>query len=98
VGYNLYIGEFKVEIEHEYRSCSKVAEIANDVPGAPLNSSNLTNNLCYPSYGVWEGFCQDVGLEGVFYAGSPEKSHLPGYWTDDAGECHDGLLSQHPGS
>jgi len=97
MGFNFYIGEFKVEVEYEDRSCRRVTEIANDVPGAPLNSSGHTNNFCYPGYGVWSNFCKEVGLEGVFYSGSRGNQHLPQYWTDDEGETHDGILSQHAG-
>lgn len=82
MGYNLYIGEFEVDSTPEDRYC--LASVRAEPPreDAPLNSSELRTNFCWPSYTAWWNFVSKVGLTDLFY--------------DERGQGQD-LLESHPG-
>lgn len=93
MGYNLYIGEAEpcINLEDRY-ACIHVNAL--ELPESPLNSTDVHTNYCWPSYTGWANFCEDFGLSDVFYAGS----HGRGWWKDDQGKEHDGLIIRHPGA
>lgn len=69
MGYNLYIGELIIETvvekgTHVYTWYSVVEEV--DEKNAPLNSSDLYSNECWPSYISWSDFCQRADLYSLF--------------------------------
>jgi hypothetical protein len=65
MGYNLSIGEFRVDIDHGERWCRGAVE-RQEIESAPLNSSENHSNMCHPSYSAWSRFAREVGLEDVF--------------------------------
>lgn len=92
MGYNLYIGEFDVEVEHEDRRVSATVRIED--PIGPLNSSDRRDNQCWPSYTAWRNFADEVGLVEVFFGDGRKVPYF------DAGPDHGsifGLLCHHPG-
>jgi len=69
MGYNLYIGEAEPVIYLEDRIARMGVKVVDGKEmGAPLNSSGDHSNFCYPSYGVWHNFSQQVNLYSLFYA------------------------------
>lgn len=103
MGYNLYIGEFDVNIDYDDRYvCATVKSISSEEGvelGAPLNSSDFHSNFCWPSYTAWSNFCREVGLTRVFFGGAcrglSEETPL---FVGASGQEHRGLIIQHPGA
>lgn len=65
MGYNLGIGEFKVDIDHAARACICSVE-GQGFDEAPLNSSDNRSNWIWPSYTTWSRFAREVGLSDLF--------------------------------
>ena len=84
MGYTLKIGELDVEYDRD-EDCPAIFISAKQVhdDNAPAfgEPTDFTNQR-WPSYGSWSDFCEEAGLEELFY----------GYHQRD-----DTLLSQHPG-
>lgn len=104
MGYNLTIGEFKVDIVHDERQAYAGAgfpEHKEWPEEAPLNSKDDQGNTIFPSYGVWSDFCKCVGLHKLFYAPRNEDDSYTAsdsWWVGPDGDQYEGLLSQHPGA
>lgn len=90
MGYNLRIGEFEVEIDHEERRAwERVTWIHN--PESPMNSSDNHSNSIDPGYAQWADFTRSVGLYDVFYGANDTRN-----WVHQ-GEFQEAILGNHPG-
>lgn len=89
MGYNLYIGEMKVdepdfeEGEFVYTHVG-VEKNSGEEIGAPINSTDNHSNEIWPSYTGWSNFCDTVGLMDVFYRQKNRTRET-------------GILDNHPG-
>ena len=87
MGYNLMIGEFKVDSDPEYRWARATAEV-HSVEGHG-------NSVWNPSYSGWHNAMRSLGLIDPFFGDDDDRHAL---WTAPGGEEFDPLLRFHPGA
>jgi hypothetical protein len=96
MGYNLKIGEAHVSVDFEERQ-AEIDVLGMSHSDAPINSVDVEGrrtNVIWPGYTVWYEFTKETSLYLVFFGNS--KQEVGNLWTDDEGNEHDGLISNHP--